>query len=53
MRDSKLIPKGSMVPFVFAFGSRKDAEAFQARYGGAIFGLEEIMSQLEAKKKGE
>ena len=53
VRDSKRVPKGSMVPFVFAFEVRKDAEAFQARYGGAILGFEEIVSQLEAKKKDE
>jgi hypothetical protein len=53
VRDSKLVPKGSMVPFVFAFEARKDAEALQARYGGAIFGFEEIVSQLEAEKKSE
>jgi nitrous oxide reductase accessory protein NosL len=53
VRGSKRIPKGSMIPFVFAFEVRKDAEAFQARYGGTILGFEEIVSQLEAKKKGE
>ena len=53
VRDSKYVPKGSMVPFVFAFEARKDAEAFQARYGGVILSFEEIVSQLEAKKKSE
>jgi nitrous oxide reductase accessory protein NosL len=53
VRGSKRIPKGSMAPYVFAFGSRKDAEEFRARYGGEALTFNEILEQLEAKGKSE
>lgn len=50
---SKRIPQGSMMPFVFAFGSRKDAEAFKDRYGGEVLAFTEIICQLEAEQKSK
>lgn len=36
MIESKIIPKGSMVPFVIAFKDRPTAEMFGKAYGGTI-----------------
>jgi nitrous oxide reductase accessory protein NosL len=42
---SKRIPKGSMVPFVFTFGSRENAEKFKDRYGGVVLEFSEILEK--------
>lgn len=47
---SKRVPQGSMLPFVFAFGAREDADAFKNRYGGEVLTYAEIVIRLEAEK---
>ncbi len=42
---SRRIPKGSMPPFIFAFGSRHDAGTFKERYGGNTLTFTEILRQ--------
>jgi nitrous oxide reductase accessory protein NosL len=49
---SERVPEGSMTPFVFAFGFRKDADEFHGRYGGRVLTFKEILAELEAVKKG-
>jgi nitrous oxide reductase accessory protein NosL len=51
--DSKRIPRGSMPPYVLAFESRADADEFKDRYGGSVLGFDEMMQELEARKKRE
>ena len=48
--ESKRIPKGSMMPFVFAFGARKDADEFQERYGGREVSFDDIVREIEVEK---
>lgn len=43
VRDSKRVPKGSMPPFVFAFGSAEDAQAFMKANGGQTSTYDELM----------
>jgi nitrous oxide reductase accessory protein NosL len=48
---SKRIPKGSMTPFVFAFGSQEEAEKFSKRYGGDTLAFDEVLAKLEKKNQ--
>ncbi len=41
--ESKLVPKGSMVPFMVAFASREKLEKFQKKAGGRILSFDEAM----------
>jgi nitrous oxide reductase accessory protein NosL len=47
---SQHVPKGSMTPFVFAFGARQDADDFKARHGGNVLTFDGLLAQLKAKK---
>ncbi|MEI8353059.1 MAG: nitrous oxide reductase accessory protein NosL [Lentisphaerota bacterium] len=49
---SKRRPKGSMMPFVFAFGVRADADAFKDKHSGKVMTFNEILAQLNAEQKG-
>jgi len=50
---SKRVPRGSMMPYVFAFGSRQEADAFKERYGGKALTFSEALGQLEAEQKNK
>ena len=49
---SRRVPKNSMMPFVFAFGSRRDADAFKERFGGEVFTFDAILVKVEADMTG-
>lgn len=52
--DSKLIPKGSMVPFMLAFETREKAEEYQKKYGGRIMRFDEAMEFVkQSMEKGK
>jgi len=48
---SEHIPKGSMTPFVFAFGAQEDAAKFKDRFGGEVLPFDQVLERLEAKSK--
>jgi nitrous oxide reductase accessory protein NosL len=52
LKGSKTIPKGSMTPFVLAFGAKDDAEAFKEKYGGTIYTFQNILEELNKTKTG-
>lgn len=43
LEGATLRPKGSMAPFLLAFGSRPEAERYQQRYGGKVVDFAEAM----------
>ena len=47
--ESKLHPKGSMVPFMLIFSSEKDATVFEKEFGGNLLGWEEVLKYLESQ----
>ena len=52
--ESKLVPKGSMVPYMTAFASKEDAEEYQKKYGGRILNFDQAMAFVKesmTKKK--
>ena len=52
LKGGQLIPKGSMMPFILAFGTREDAETFKAKYGGDICTFGDVVDELNNKKRG-
>ncbi len=52
--ESRLIPKGSMVPYILAFASKDKAEEHKNKFGGRILdfdGAMEIVKKSMMKKK--
>ncbi len=52
--ESRLVPKGSMQPYILAFASRDKAESYQKEYGGRILdfdGAIEIIENTMMEKK--
>jgi nitrous oxide reductase accessory protein NosL len=52
--ESRLIPKGSMVPYILAFASKDKAEEYKKKYGGRVLdfdGAMEIVKKSMMKKK--
>lgn len=48
--ESALRPKGSMVPFMLIFSTKKTAETFKQAYGGRILNWEEVLKYTESFK---
>jgi len=48
--ESDLRPKGSMVPFMLIFSTKKTAEIFKKAYGGKILDWKEVWEYTEARK---
>ena len=42
--ESRLIPKGSMMPYLLAFSSRDQAIEFQKKYGGRLLDFDSAMA---------
>ncbi len=47
--ESKLHPRGSMVPFMLIFSSEKDGEIFRAEFGGRILDWRDVRKYVESK----
>ncbi|MDY6855507.1 MAG: nitrous oxide reductase accessory protein NosL [Thermodesulfobacteriota bacterium] len=48
--ESRLRPKGSMVPFMLVFSAQETAETFQEVYGGRVLDWEGIWKYTQAHK---
>ncbi len=46
--ESKLMPKGSMLPFVIAFAADTEAHEFRKNYGGRVLNFEEASAYVKA-----
>jgi hypothetical protein len=44
MKESSLIPKGSMAPFLFAFSNKEDADKYAQKYKGTIVTFDDAMA---------
>lgn len=49
--ESRLIPRGSMAPYMAAFASKEQAEEYQKKYGGRILNFDEAMAFVEQSMK--
>lgn len=47
LKDSKVMPKGSMAPFMLTFGAREDAEKFSKKYDGRILTFDEAVKEMQ------
>lgn len=48
--ESRLRPRGSMVPFMLIFSTIDTAQVFKKTYGGTILNWEEVWSYTQARK---
>lgn len=49
--ESRLIPRGSMAPYMAAFASKEEAEEYQKKYGGRILNFDEAMAFVKQSMK--
>ena len=49
--ESRLIPRGSMAPYIAAFASKEQAEGYQKKYGGRILSFDQAMAFVEQSLK--
>lgn len=47
LKGSKLMPRGSMPPFMLTFGAREDAEAFSKKNDGRILTFDEAVKEMQ------
>jgi hypothetical protein len=45
--ESRLIPKGSMVPYILAFDSKDEAQEYKKKFGGRILDFEGAMEMVK------
>jgi nitrous oxide reductase accessory protein NosL len=45
--ESRLIPKGSMVPYILAFDSKDEAQEYKKKFGGRILDFEAAMEMVK------